>query len=125
MIFIIGAFVLAFDDAYAWASKHAPDEMDLKEKEFLSSEIDQYFERNGMPQQATGISDGGGQKILIITNSAVISRKKGMLKFKYGRKARRTQEELFDPHKDELPSLKNPLFITMEHPYKVVADTDM
>ena len=32
MTSIIGGFVLVFDDAYAWASKHAPDEMDLEEK---------------------------------------------------------------------------------------------
>jgi len=33
MTYIVGAFVLEFDDAYAWATKHAPDEMNLKRQE--------------------------------------------------------------------------------------------
>ena len=40
-------------------------------------------------------------------------------KFKYGKRARLTQKELFDPYKDELPFLKNPLFITIKNPYEV------
>ena len=32
MTCIIGTFVLEFEDAYTWASKHAPDEMDLEDK---------------------------------------------------------------------------------------------
>lgn len=73
-----------------------------------------------MPQRAIGFRDDGGEKIFIITNSAVLSKKMSVKRFKYGEKARRTQKELFDPYKDELPFLKNLLFTTMEHPYEGV-----
>ena len=58
-----------------------------------------------MPQRAYGIYVGEDPKI---ANKAVLSRKMAMKKkFKYGNKARRTQQELFDPYKDELPFLRH------------------
>ena len=120
MTYIVGAFVLEFEDAYTWASRHAPDEMKLEDKGVLAGQIDLYFRRKGMPQRAYGIYVEEDPKILIITNTAVLSRKMAMKKkFKYGNKARRTQQELFDLYKDELPFLRHPYFTTIKDPYEV------
>ena len=119
MTYIVGAFFLEFEDAYTWASRHAPDEMNLEDKGVLAGQIDLYFRRKGMPQRAYGIYVGEDPKILIITDKAVLSRKIAMKKFKYGEKARHTQQELFDPYKDELPFLRHPYFTTIKDPYEV------
>ena len=72
-----------------------------------------------MPQRAYGIYVGEDPKI---ANKAVLSRKMAMKKkFKYGNKARRTQQELFDPYKDELPFLRHlgNQVTTIKDPYEV------
>jgi len=56
--------------------------MDLKERYILSYEIARYFWKNGMPQQAIGFRDDGAEKIIIITNRAVLPKKMAMKKVK-------------------------------------------